>query len=334
MSQAEQANKAVVRRLVAEVFNGGRLAAINELYAPELAPAARRWIAPFRASFPDVHMEIVELIAEGDTVVGRFTCSATHRGSGLVTLQPAAASSGSTRSLSSGLATAGSPAPGRWRTPYPAFGSWGSPTPEPRRPALTDDELRHLRRCVEMATEALEAGDEPFRSVLVAANLAPAERAAATVFTSGEHCPMCAAAYGWVGLAHRHVSSSEQLAAWVADLGVPRHRCGPSPSRRLSPSPGRWANPRPRRSGPRPHPPLPWRILIGDVPGPPHRRHHHPRAGLATRPAQPDRVGPIVAAIVLCPGPTRAAAGATPPSPCWVALRRSPPPPARRYGCG
>src|SRR4029450_1696783 len=44
------------------------------------APAARRWIAPFRASFPDVRMEIVELIAEGDKVVGRFTCSATHLG--------------------------------------------------------------------------------------------------------------------------------------------------------------------------------------------------------------------------------------------------------------
>jgi predicted ester cyclase len=80
MSQAEQANKAVIRRLVAEVFNGGRLEAIDELYTPELAPAARRWIAPFRASFPDLHMEIVELIAEGDKVVSRFTCSATHLG--------------------------------------------------------------------------------------------------------------------------------------------------------------------------------------------------------------------------------------------------------------
>jgi predicted ester cyclase len=73
-------NKATVRRLITEVLNGGRLEAIDELYAPELAPAARRWIAPFRASFPDVHMEVVELIAEGDQVVGRFTCSATHLG--------------------------------------------------------------------------------------------------------------------------------------------------------------------------------------------------------------------------------------------------------------
>jgi predicted ester cyclase len=73
-------NKMVVRRLVEEVFSGGHLEVIDELYAPALAPAAKRWIAPFRASFPDVQMEIVELIAEGDKVVGRFTCSATHLG--------------------------------------------------------------------------------------------------------------------------------------------------------------------------------------------------------------------------------------------------------------
>jgi predicted ester cyclase len=73
-------NKAVVRRLVEEVFNAGRLEVIEELYAPELAKAAKRWIAPFRASFPDVRMEVVELIAEGDKVAGRFTCSATHLG--------------------------------------------------------------------------------------------------------------------------------------------------------------------------------------------------------------------------------------------------------------
>ena len=78
-----EANKTVVRRLVSEVLNGGHLEVIDELYTPELAPAARRWIMPFRASFPDVHMEIVELIAEGDKVVGRFTCSATHLGAWL-----------------------------------------------------------------------------------------------------------------------------------------------------------------------------------------------------------------------------------------------------------
>ena len=75
-----ESNKVIVRRLIAEVLNGGHLEVIDELYTPELARAAKRWIAPFRASFPDVHMEIVDLIAEGDKVVGRFTCSATHLG--------------------------------------------------------------------------------------------------------------------------------------------------------------------------------------------------------------------------------------------------------------
>ena len=76
-------NKATVRRLIEEVLNGGRLEVIDELYAPELAVAARRWISPFRASFPDVRMEVVELLGEGDKVVGRFTCSATHLGAWL-----------------------------------------------------------------------------------------------------------------------------------------------------------------------------------------------------------------------------------------------------------
>ena len=69
-----------MRRLVDEVFNSGHLEVIDELYAPALAGAAKRWITPFRNSFPDVHMELVELIGEGDKVVGRFTCSATHLG--------------------------------------------------------------------------------------------------------------------------------------------------------------------------------------------------------------------------------------------------------------
>jgi predicted ester cyclase len=74
------ANKAVVRRLVEEVLNGGDLDLIDELYASHVAAEARAWISPFRASFPDVRMETVDLVAEGDRVVGRFRCSATHTG--------------------------------------------------------------------------------------------------------------------------------------------------------------------------------------------------------------------------------------------------------------
>jgi predicted ester cyclase len=74
------AGKGLVRRLVEEVMNAGRLEVIDEIYAPRLASAVRRWITPFRTAFPDTHMEVVELIAEGDKVVGRFTCSGTHQG--------------------------------------------------------------------------------------------------------------------------------------------------------------------------------------------------------------------------------------------------------------
>jgi SnoaL-like polyketide cyclase len=122
-----EANKEVVRRLVAEVLNGGHLEVVDELYAPELAPAARRWIAPFRASFPDVHMEIVELIAEGDKVVGRFTCSATTWEHGSAKPPWGVGSSGSMRSGSSGSARAGSWTSGRWRTPSTGCANSGSP---------------------------------------------------------------------------------------------------------------------------------------------------------------------------------------------------------------
>lgn len=76
----QAANKTVVERLVNEVINSGRLDLIDELYTPETADAARDWIAPFLRSFPDVRMEIVELIAEDDKVAARFTCTATQTG--------------------------------------------------------------------------------------------------------------------------------------------------------------------------------------------------------------------------------------------------------------
>ena len=118
---------------------------------------------------------------------------------------------------------------------------------------VSEEDLRHLRRCVELAREALDAGDEPFGSLLVSAegkplmedhnrvaggdrtrhpefalarwaadNMAPEERAAATVYTSGEHCPMCAAAHGWVGRGRIvYAASSKQLGDWLEELAVP-----------------------------------------------------------------------------------------------------------------
>lgn len=122
------------------------------------------------------------------------------------------------------------------------------------RPAgVSATDLTHLRRCVELASEAVADGDFPFGSVLAAAdgrvlaedrnrensmgdptrhpefelarwaaaNMTADDRAAATVFTSGEHCAMCSAAHAWVGLGRIvYVSSTEQMLGWFSELGV------------------------------------------------------------------------------------------------------------------
>ena len=71
---------ALVERLIGEVVNAGRLELIDELFSAELADTAREWFGAFRGSFPDLNMRIVETVEEGDRVVGRFLCSATHLG--------------------------------------------------------------------------------------------------------------------------------------------------------------------------------------------------------------------------------------------------------------
>ena len=86
-------NKAIVRRLFDEVWNTGRLDAIEELYAADYVADYRPY-APLRhghdaikgmverahIAFPDFHEELEEMIAEGDKVVVRFTITGTQRG--------------------------------------------------------------------------------------------------------------------------------------------------------------------------------------------------------------------------------------------------------------
>ena len=132
---------------------------------------------------------------------------------------------------------------------------------------IDETDVRHLQRCVELAEEALDAGDEPFGSLLVdaevqvrfedrnrvaggddtrhpefaiarwaAENLAPRERATATVYTSGEHCPMCSAAHAWVELGRIvYASSSAQMAQWRAELGAAASPVRPLPIHDVAP---------------------------------------------------------------------------------------------------
>lgn len=131
-----------------------------------------------------------------------------------------------------------------------------------------DDDLHYLERCVELAEEALNAGDEPFGSLLVDANgkvlaedrnrvsggdqtrhpefdlarwagenLTPEERATATVYTSGEHCPMCSAAHAWNGLGRIvYAASTTQLLNWLNEFGVPTGPVRPLSIQEVAPS--------------------------------------------------------------------------------------------------
>ncbi|AZG44790.1 nucleoside deaminase [Gordonia insulae] len=132
---------------------------------------------------------------------------------------------------------------------------------------VTPSDVDRLRRCVDLAREALDDGDEPFGSTLVAAdgtelfadrnrvsggdatqhpefaiarwaatNLTPAQRASSTVYTSGEHCAMCSAAHAWVGLGRIvYAASTEQLGAWLLEWDAPAAPVAPLSIRQVAP---------------------------------------------------------------------------------------------------
>jgi predicted ester cyclase len=72
-------NKRLVHRLV-EIVNKRDFDSIGEVASGEIASEAHRWVGPFRDAFPDFQMDVVDVIAEDDKVVGYFKCSGTHRG--------------------------------------------------------------------------------------------------------------------------------------------------------------------------------------------------------------------------------------------------------------
>lgn len=75
-----ESNKALVRQLVDQVINGGKLELVERLFALELVEPVRQGFTSFRAAFPDWREEIVDMIAEGDKVAVRFRCSGALQG--------------------------------------------------------------------------------------------------------------------------------------------------------------------------------------------------------------------------------------------------------------
>lgn len=86
-------NKALVSRIAETIWNHGDLAAIDQVMAAEAKyhgphmpdgsgdrESWRRAVSMYRGAFPDAQVTFEELVAAGDTVVGRWTASGTHTG--------------------------------------------------------------------------------------------------------------------------------------------------------------------------------------------------------------------------------------------------------------
>lgn len=84
-------NKAVARETAERLFNQGDLSAIDELMAPDVVDHCepvgtdgrqhfRQVAIMLRTAFPDLHMELVNMVAEGDLVSVHVRMTGTHMG--------------------------------------------------------------------------------------------------------------------------------------------------------------------------------------------------------------------------------------------------------------
>jgi steroid delta-isomerase-like uncharacterized protein len=85
-------NKALVRRAIEEGWNQGNVALIDELDAPnfihhdpdfpnfQTREDYKQWVTEIRNAFPDLHLTIEDVIAEGGQVVARWTFRGTNTG--------------------------------------------------------------------------------------------------------------------------------------------------------------------------------------------------------------------------------------------------------------
>jgi steroid delta-isomerase-like uncharacterized protein len=85
-------NKAMVRRIFEEVFNKGNLSVVDEIMANDYVfhmgqgmdvkgpDGFKQFATMFRTAFPDLHITIDDMVAEGDRVATRETMRGTHKG--------------------------------------------------------------------------------------------------------------------------------------------------------------------------------------------------------------------------------------------------------------
>jgi predicted ester cyclase len=74
-------NKALVRRFFEERWNHGNLAVYDEMLAPSLnIQGAKEWARSMYATFGNIQLTILDLLAEGDQVAVHYRFAATHQG--------------------------------------------------------------------------------------------------------------------------------------------------------------------------------------------------------------------------------------------------------------
>lgn len=87
-------NRVLIKRWFEEVWNKGRTSAIDDMVTSQtmihgLGPTARdvgafkQFHAAYRNAFPDVKIQVDDVITEGEKVAVRWSGSGTHRGDGL-----------------------------------------------------------------------------------------------------------------------------------------------------------------------------------------------------------------------------------------------------------
>ena len=88
-----EGNKFVIRRSFEELWNKGNLSLADELFTPNYAhhdpstpdfgrgpESEKKRATLYRTAFPDLQLTIEDIIAEGQTVVARWSCRGTHKG--------------------------------------------------------------------------------------------------------------------------------------------------------------------------------------------------------------------------------------------------------------
>jgi predicted ester cyclase len=75
-----QENKELVRRSIEEIWNRHKREKVSEFVGDDQLQESIDYVQQFLTAFPDVHVTIEDLIAEGDKVVARLRASATNTG--------------------------------------------------------------------------------------------------------------------------------------------------------------------------------------------------------------------------------------------------------------